>query len=339
MMSSAMVLAGLGAYLPEQIVTNDDLSKVMETSDEWISTRTGIRQRHRAAEGQTSLHLAVEAGQQALKSTSDGITDVDAVLVATMTPDRRCPATAPEVAAALGLGMVAAFDVAAICSGFVYGAATAQGLIASGTARRVLLIGTEVMSDVLYPSDRNTAVIFGDGAGAAVLRAGTPEEPGAFGPFDLGADGEESDLIKIDGGAGRIPPSPDRETGRADYMTMAGRAVYRRSIPTMADSSRTALSRRGWTVEDVDVVIGHQANVRILDAVCNELGVDTARNFINLDKVGNTSAASIPLAMTQAHQQGFVAAGDKVLITAFGGGLTWGSATLTWPDLPATEAA
>lgn len=338
MTSAAMVLAGLGAYLPERIVTNDDLSQVMDTSDEWISSRTGIRQRHWAAKGQTSLHLAVEAGRQALKATADGITDVDAVVVATMTPDRRCPATAPEVAAALGLGTVPAFDVGAICSGFVYGAATVQGLIAAGTARRVLLIGSEVMSHVLYPSDRNTAVIFGDGAGAAVLRAGDADEPGAFGRFDLGADGEDSDLIRIDGGAGKIPPSPDRETGREDYMTMEGRAVYRRSIPTMAASSTTVLDSRGWTVADVDVVIGHQANVRILDAVCNELGVDTARNFINLDKVGNTSAASVPIAMAHAHQQGFVSTGDRVLITAFGGGLTWGSTTLTWPELPAAES-
>lgn len=339
MSSSAMVLTGLGAYLPEKVVTNDDLSQVMDTSDEWISTRTGIRQRHRAAEGQTSLHLAVEAGREALKATADGVTDVDAVVVATMTPDRRCPATAPEVATALGLGMVPAFDVAAICSGFLYGAATAQGLLAVGTAHRVLLIGTEVMSHVLYPTDRNTAVIFGDGAGAAVLRAGAPDEPGAFGAFDLGADGEDSDLIRIDGGAGRLPPGPTRTAAREDYLTMAGRAVYRRSIPTMADSSRTALRRRGWTVDDVDVVIGHQANIRILDAVCQELGVDTSRNFVNLDKVGNTSAASIPLAMTHAHREGFVSPGNKVLLTAFGGGLTWGSTTLTWPELPSAEDA
>lgn len=330
----AMVLTGVGAHLPAQVVTNDDLSEVMDTSDEWIRTRTGIRERRRAAPGETSLHLAVEASREALKATADGATDVDAVVLATMTPDRRCPATAPDVAAALGLGRVAAFDVAAICSGFVYAAATAQGLIAAGTARRVLVIGTEVMSEVLYPTDRNTAVIFGDGAGAVVVRAGQPDEPGAFGPFDLGADGEDSDLIRVDGGAGRAPLTPGRPVTRDDYLVMDGRAVYRRAIPTMAASSRAALARRGWAVDDVDAVIGHQANVRILDGLCHELGVDTARSVVNIDAVGNTSAASIPIAMAHAHERGAVAAGDKVLLTAFGGGLTWGSTTLTWPDLP-----
>ncbi len=330
----AAVLAGLGAYLPEEVVTNDDLSKVMDTSDEWISTRTGIRERRRVAPGQSSMHLAVEAGRIALKRTNDGITDVDAVVLATMTPDRQCPATAPDVAAALGLGPVMAFDVAAVCSGFVYAAATAQGLIAAGTARRVLVIGTEAMTPFLYPTDRNTAVIFGDGAGAAVLRAGTMDEPGAFGRFDLGADGEGSDLIRIDGGGSRRPPGPDRHVDRDDYLTMEGRAVYRRAIPAMAGSCRAALAHRGWTLEQVDAMIGHQANIRILDAVSRELGMDPARSFSNLDKVGNTAGASIPIAMADAHEQGFVTAGDRVLMTAFGGGLTWGSTTLVWPELP-----
>lgn len=339
MTGAAMVLTGVGAHLPAEVVTNDDLSKVMDTSDEWIRTRTGIRERRRAAPGETSLHLAVEAGRQALKATTDGVTDVDAVLLATMTPDRRCPATAPDVAASLGLGHAAAFDVSAICSGFVYAAATAQGLIAAGTARRVLIIGSEVMSEVLYPTDRNTAVIFGDGAGAVVARAGDADEPGAFGPFDLGADGEDSDLITVNGGGGRAPLTADREVTRDDYMAMDGRAVYRRAIPTMAESSRQAVRGRGWTIEDLDAVIGHQANIRILDGVCTELGVDTARSYANLDRVGNTSAASIPIAMAHAHAQGAVRAGDKVLLTAFGGGLTWGSTTLLWPDLPLASTA
>jgi 3-oxoacyl-[acyl-carrier-protein] synthase III len=331
----AAVLAGVGAHLPEQVVTNDDLAGVLDTSDDWIRTRTGIRERRRAAPGQTSLHLAVEAGREALKRTADGRTDVDAVVLATMTPDRQCPATAPDVAAALGLVGAAAFDVAAVCSGFLYAAATAQGLIAAGTAQRVLVIGTEVMSAVLHPEDRGTAVIFGDGAGAVVLRAGDPAEPGAFGRFHLGADGEGSDLIHVDGGGGRKPPAPDRATGREDYLVMEGRAVYRRAIPAMAGSSRTVLGWRGWTVEDVDALIAHQANVRILDAVCAELGLPGERSYIDLDRVGNTAGASIPIAMAHAHADGFVSAGDRVLLTAFGAGLTWGSTTLVWPDLPA----
>ena len=331
----AMVLAGVGAYIPDRVVTNDDLSQVMDTSDEWIASRTGIRERRVAAPGQTSLHLAVEAGREALAATNDGVTGVDALVLATMTPDRLCPATAPDVAAALGLGHIPAFDVSAVCSGFVYAAATAQGLIAAGTVERVLIIGTEVMSSFLNPEDRNTAVIFGDGAGAIVVRAGDAEELGAFGAFDLGADGSGSDLITVDGFGGRTPPDPNRKNTADDYMFMAGREVYRRAIPAMAESSRKVLASRGWELEDVDALIGHQANVRILDAVCRELGMDTSRSYTNLDKVGNTSGASIPLAMTHAHQGGFTKPGQRVLLTAFGAGLTWGSGTLTWPDLPA----
>lgn len=330
----AMVLAGLGAHLPDRVVTNDDLASVLDTSDEWITSRTGIRQRHWAAQGETSMHLAVEAGRKALKATSDSVTDVDAVVLATMTPDRQCPATAPDVAAALGLGPIPAFDVGAICSGFIYAAATAQGLIAAGTARRVLIIGTEVMSHVLHPDDRNTRVIFGDGAGAAVVRAGDPGEQGAFGPFDLGADGSASDLIRIDASGGRRPPEGPERDQRDRFLIMEGREVYRRAIPAMVESSRAAVRRRGWDVGDLDALIGHQANVRILDAVGDRLEVPADRRYANLDRVGNTSAASVPIAMTDAHREGFVHPGDKVLLTAFGGGLTWGSTTLTWPALP-----
>lgn len=329
-----MVLVGLGAHLPDRVVTNDDLSAVMDTSDAWITSRTGIRQRHWAAAGETSLHLAIEAGREALKATVDGVTDVDAVLVATMTPDRQCPATAPEVAAALGLGPIPAFDVGAICSGFVYAAATAQGLIAAGTARRVLVIGTETMSHVLHHEDRNTRVIFGDGAGAVVVRAGDPEEEGAFGPFNLGADGSASDLIRIDASGGRAPAGATEVHERDRYLVMEGREVYRRAIPAMVASSRAAVERRGWRMDDLDGVIGHQANVRILDAVAERLGLDPARSFINLDTVGNTSAASVPIAMADAQATGFATAGQRILLTAFGAGLTWGSTTLTWPALP-----
>lgn len=328
---TATVLAGIGSYLPDRIVSNDDLAQVMDTSDEWVRSRTGIVRRHFAAEGQSSLHLAIEAGREALKSANTA--EVDAVIVATTTPDRRMPATAPEVATALGLGPIPAFDLAAVCSGFIYGAASAQGLIAAGTARTVLVIGSEKMTSVVNPTDRNTAVIFADGAGAAVLRAGTPDEPGAFGRFDLGADGEAADLIAIEAGGARTPEAR-RDADR--YLVMHGREVYRRAIPAMARSCEAALTARGWTVEDIDVVIAHQANVRIINGVARRLGVDPARCYVNIADVGNTSAASVPIAMDQANRDGAVRPGDKVLTTAFGAGLTWGSTTLTWPDLPAT---
>lgn len=329
----AMVLAGIGAHLPERVVTNDDLSSVMETSDEWISTRTGIRQRHWVQPGETTLDLAIEAGRAALKHHGGG-TAIDAVVLATTTPDRRCPATAPEVAAALGLGTVPAFDVAAVCSGFVYAAATAQGLIAARTARTVLVIGAEAMSSLLFPGDRNVGVIFGDGAGAAVVRAGDHDEPGAFGTFDLGADGHAADLIAVNAGGGRIPHGTPDVAEQEYYLAMAGREVYRRSIPGMADSCRRVLADRGWPLEEVDTLIGHQANVRILKGVARNLGLDAERCYVNIDRVGNTSAASIPIAMAHAHADGAVRAGDHVLVTAFGAGLTWGSTTLVWPDLP-----
>jgi 3-oxoacyl-[acyl-carrier-protein] synthase III len=317
----AAVLVGLGAHVPDRVVTNDDLAAVLATDDAWIRSRTGIRERRWAVEGERTSTLAVAAGAAALKRTADGVTDADAVVLATTTPDRSCPATAPDVAAALGLGTVPAFDVAAVCSGFVYALATAQGLIAASTARRVLVIGAEVMSSILDHDDRGTAVIFGDGAGAVVLRAGEHDEPGALGPVDLGADGEQKDLIRVD------PPG---------HLVMQGAAVYRRAIPAMAASSRAALAARGWALGDVDVLIGHQANARILDALCADLGLDPARAHVNVDRVGNTSAASIPLAMASAHAAGAVRAGDRVLLTAFGAGLTWGSTTLVWPSLPTT---
>ena len=284
-MSRTAILSGLGSYLPPTVVSNDDLAAVMDTSDEWIRSRTGIGQRHRVGPGQTSLHLGIEAGRAALKSYGSG--DIDAVVLATTTPDRRCPATAPEVAATLGLGTIPAFDVAAVCSGFVYGAATAQGLIAAGIADSVLVVGAEAMSDIVTAADRNTAVIFGDGAGAVVLTAGEQDQPGAFGPFDLGADGEASDLISVDAGAGRAPSSSEAAE-RERYLQMRGREVYRRAIPAMATSCATAVADRGWTVEQIDAVIAHQANVRIVHGVARHLGVDTERCYVNIDRVGNT---------------------------------------------------
>jgi 3-oxoacyl-[acyl-carrier-protein] synthase-3 len=321
------VLTGLGTAVPPRVVSNDELAQTVDTSDEWIRTRTGIRQRHVAAPGSATADLATEAGARALKS-ADG-TSVDAVIVATMTPDRLCPSTAPEVASRLGLTDVAAFDLAAVCSGFVYGLATAHGLIAGGIAERVLVIGAEVMHRFLSPADRSTAVIFGDGAGAAVVRAGRSDELGAFGAFDLGTDGANADLIAIEGGGSRLPASTPDVPSEANFLRMEGREVYRHAVTRMVESSRTVLARAGWAVEEVDRLVAHQANVRILDAVADRLGIEPSKRHVNIHRYGNTSAASIPLALADAG----LSPGDRVLLTAFGGGLTWGSATLTWPEL------
>jgi len=330
-MSRAAVLTGVGSCLPPRAVPNAELAAGLDSSEEWIRSRTGIEQRYFADRGTATSDLAVAAGEQALKSA--GVSTVDAVLVATTTPDRPCPATAPVVAARLGMRGTAAYDVSAVCTGFVYGLATAAGLISARVADRVLLIGAETFSTLLNPEDRSTAVIFGDGAGAVVLRSGDPAEPGALGPFDLGSDGEGEDLITVPAGGSRqrlsgAEPAPDDR-----YFTMAGKEVFRHAVQRMTGSARTVLGRAGWRAQQVDHLVSHQANLRITNHVADGLGIPRDRCVGNIAEVGNTAAASIPLALDQAHADGTLRPGGRMLLTAFGGGLTWGSAVLTWPAL------
>ncbi|GIF08528.1 beta-ketoacyl-ACP synthase III [Actinoplanes siamensis] len=333
-MIRAAVLAGLGTYVPSRVITNDDLSRILDTSDEWIRSRTGIAQRHWAPPGTATGDLAVEAGGRALKSSGSG--DVDLVVVATTTPDHPCPATAPGVAHRLGLNAVAAYDIAAVCSGFVYAMASAAGAIAAGIADRVLVIGAETYSTILNPEDRTTSVIFGDGAGAVVLRAGDPSEPGALLGHDLGSDGSLKDLIIVPAGGSRQPVAAVAASGdrpAETYFQMEGKPVFRHAVTRMVASSEAILHRAGWAPESVDWFVGHQANVRILHAVADQLGIDRDRTVVNLDRVGNTSAASIPLALDDAASRGLLTPGDRVLMSAFGGGLTWGSTALVWPEI------
>ncbi|GAA1890215.1 beta-ketoacyl-ACP synthase III [Streptantibioticus ferralitis] len=331
-MSRAAVVAGVGGYVPPRVVTNDELAQRLDTSDTWIRTRTGIAQRHVVDAGTTTSDLAVEAGLRALKNASaDG---ADLVIVATTTPDRPCPATAPAVAARLGLTDVPAYDVAAVCSGFVYALQAGSAAVTARFAERVLVIGAESFSTILDPADRTTSVIFGDGAGAVLLRAGEREEPGAVLDVHLGSDGSMADLITVRGGGveertrGAEPRPEDR------YFRMDGKSVFFAAVRHMAESSRTVLASTGWEVADIDRLVGHQANIRIIQAVADQLGLPPERAVLNIDRVGNTSAASIPLALADGMANGLLTAGDRVLLTAFGGGATWGSATLTWPDLP-----
>lgn len=321
------VLAGLGTAVPDRVVTNDEYAEVLDTSDAWIRSRTGIRERRVADTQVTTADLATEAGERALKSA--GVREADTVVVATTTPDRILPATAPEVATRLGLSGVTAFDVGAACSGFVYGMATAAGLLATGVADRVLLIGAEALQRFADPNDRSTVVLFGDGAGAVVLRPGTADEPGAIGPFDLGSDGEGADLLAVPAGGSRLRADHADVAPGDHYLQMDGKEVYRHAVTRMTASSQHALQRAGWTVDDVDRFVGHQANIRILEAVASRLGLPPERQHMNIDRYGNTSAASIPLALADAQ----LAPGDRVLLSAFGAGFTWGSVTLTWPDL------
>ncbi|WP_199542847.1 MULTISPECIES: beta-ketoacyl-ACP synthase III [Prauserella] len=322
------VLAGLGGWLPPRIVDNDELSGHLDTSDEWIRTRTGIGQRHVIDPGMSTVDMAVEAGRRALHSA--GSRDVDALVLATATPDQICPASAPQVASRLGLGHIAAFDVNAVCSGFVYALATAAGLISAGAARSVLMIGADAFTTLLNPKDRGTVPIFGDGAGAVVLRAGEPDELGAIGPFDLHSDGDLAELLIVPAGGAKQKTSDNPQD---HYFSMQGPAVFRHATARMAESSRTVMERVGWTVSDVDRFIGHQANIRILHATAKQLGLPADSLVVNIERTGNTSAASIPLAMVDGVNDGTLQAGDRVLVSAFGAGLTWGATALRWPDL------
>jgi len=337
-MAHPVALAGLGGYLPPNRVTNDQLAERLDTTDEWITSRTGIRSRHWAGPGISTGDLAVEAGHRALKSagldTEPGA--VDAVVLATTTPDHPCPATAPEVASRLQLGTVAAYDIAAVCSGFIYALATASAQIAAGQARRILVIGAETYSTIIDPTDRSTSVIFGDGAGAVVLEtAGSADAPGVLLGVDLGSDGAQRDLICIPGSGSRQRANPDRPDLSSPYFTMQGKHVFTAAVNRMAQSATALTDRIGWRTEEVDHLVGHQANLRILKAVARQLGLPEERAVVNLDRVGNTSAASIPLALADAAASGRFTPGERILLTAFGGGLTWGSAALTWPDITA----
>lgn len=332
----AAVIAGLGAAVPPTVVTNAELAQRLDTSDEWIRSRTGIAARHIAASGTATSDLAVRAAERALASAGDN-GGVDLVVLATSTPDHPCPATAPLVADRLGLGQAGAFDVSAVCAGFTYALAVGRAAIAGGLAERVLVIGAETFSTLLDPQDRSTVVIFGDGAGAVLLRAGRPDEPGAVISTDLGSDGQLADLIAVPAGGSRSRLAPGSPAPGSEYFTMNGRAVFRTAVDRMTCSSRRVLERTGWSARSVAWLVAHQANARILAAVAENLEIPVERAFLNLDRRGNTSAASIPLALADGAAQGRFRTGDRMLVTAFGGGAAWGSATFTWPEITVPE--
>ncbi|MFE9775071.1 beta-ketoacyl-ACP synthase III [Streptomyces sp. NPDC005931] len=327
----AAVVCGIGSYVPPDVVTNDDLARRLDTSDTWIRSRTGIARRHMVSPGTSTGDLAVEAGLRALKSAGDD--RAGAVVLATTTPDQPCPATAPQVAARLGLGKVPAFDVAAVCSGFLYGLASAAGLIAAGVVPSVLLIAADAFTTIINPEDRTTAVIFADGAGAVVLRAGRADEPGAIGPMVLGSDGGLSHLIEVPAGGSRQRSSGRPAAPEDHYFRMLGRETYRHAVETMAATSAEAAERAGWRPADVDRFAAHQANARILEAVSERLGIPDEHRLSNIERVGNTGAASLPLLLAESAADGRLGAGHRLLLTAFGGGLSWGATTLVWPAL------
>ncbi|MFR0355201.1 beta-ketoacyl-ACP synthase III [Streptomyces sediminimaris] len=333
-MGAAAVLAGLGGWVPGDAVGNAELARHLRLDDEWIRTRTGISHRHLVAPGQSTGDLAVEACRRALHSYGAG--PVDALVLATATPDQPCPPTAPQIAAALGLGPIPAFDIGAVCSGFVYGLAAGAGLLAAGVTGTVLVAGADAFSTVVDPDDRTTRSVFGDGAGAVVLRAGRTAEPGVIGGFDLGSDGSEHGLLVVPGGGSRQRSSGEGIKSEDCYLVMDGPRLFSRAVQRMAESVARTAARVGWDVSGVDRFVLHQANERILAAVARRLGVPRERFVCNIGRVGNTAAASIPLALADAAARGGLRPGDRVLLSGFGGGLTWGSAALVWPALEPT---
>ena len=315
------VMTGIGAYLPERAVSNDELAKTVDTSDSWINERTGIRQRYLAAPHETACFMATRAAEAALKHADVQAGTVDAIIVATATPDQAFPAVAVRVQAALGSTHGFAFDVSAACSGFVYALSIADSFIRAGTAKSVLVIGSEVYSRIMNWQDRTTCVLFGDGAGAVLLQAGDADGPGLLSTH-LHSDGRFGEILYVDGAVGRhdMPGT----------LVMKGQDVFRQAVTKLAASVDEALAANGLTHEDVDWLVPHQANRRIIDAIGKRLGLAPERVVITVDRHANTSAASVPLALAEAVQDGRIRHGDLVLMEALGGGLTWGSALLRY---------
>ncbi len=316
-----VTITGLGAYAPERVMTNDDLERMVDTSDEWIMERTGIRERRIAAEDQALSDLSLPAARQALEQAGIGGADIDLLIVATVTPDMMFPSTSAILADQLGAKDAGAYDLSAGCTGFMYALVQAYGMIAAGLSQRALVVGGDVLSRILDWTDRSTVVLFGDGAGAVVLERSA--EAG-FLAFELGADGAGGEHLWLPGSGSRRFDNPDQ------FVKMNGREVFKFATRVLVQSAAAVLERYGVTIDDVDVYVPHQANVRIIDHATKKLGIPSDRVVINVDRYGNTSSGSIPLALAEAQADGRLQAGNLVLMTGMGAGLTWGSALMRW---------
>ncbi len=321
-------LTGWGRYAPAGVLTNKDLERMVDTSDEWIVSRTGIRERRVAAAHETTASMAAVASLRAIAVAGISPEDIDLILLATLTPDYWMPATAALVKEAIGNTKATAMDISAACSGFVYGYATAQAYITSGMARHVLVIGAELLTRFLDYTDRNTCILFGDGAGAVVLSAS--DEPGGGLGIELTTEPQGAYMIWLPSGGSKSPPSTETIARGEHFIRMEGRETYRFATRTLATTALAAVEHAGLQPDDISLIIPHQANVRIIEAVAKGLGMSMDRMFVNVDRYGNTSAASIPIALAEAANDGRLHAGDLVLVTGFGAGMSWASALLRW---------
>ncbi len=320
-------IAGLGKSLPKRVLTNFDLEGMVDTSDDWIQTRTGIRERRIADKKTAASDLAAAAAQEALKDAKLKPEDVDLIIVATVTPDMLSPATSCLVQAKIGAVNAACFDLNAACPGFIYALVVAQQFIATGRYNNALVIGAEVLSKFVDWKDRSTCVLFGDGAGAAVLR---PVKSGGIISIYLGTDGTLAELLYIPAGGSRTPPSHKTIDERLHYLKMKGKEVFKNAVRSMESSARRAVSEAGLEIKDIDMLVPHQANLRIINATTEKLGIDPKKVFVNLDKYGNMSSASTIVALYEAFKQRRIKRGDYILMVAFGAGLAWGACVIKW---------
>ncbi|MDF9839105.1 MULTISPECIES: beta-ketoacyl-ACP synthase III [unclassified Paenibacillus] len=321
-------IIGTGKYVPEKILTNSDLEKIVETNDEWIVSRTGIRERHIAAPHEATSDLAYEAALKALESAGMKAEDLELIIIATITPDTSFPSTACILQDKLGAKSAAAFDLSAACSGFVYSLATATSFIKTGMYNNALVIGADTLSRITDYTDRNTCVLFGDGAGAVIL--GEVPEGRGFQSFDLGAEGAGGTLLKLEAGGSRLPASAQTIEDKKHFIYMNGREVFKFAVRVMGTATERVLSKAGLGKENIDLFVPHQANIRIIQSAMQRLDLPEEKVVVNVDRYANTSAASIPLALVEAAEEGRMKEGDTVLMVGFGGGLTWGASVLIW---------
>ncbi len=326
-MNTKVGILGLGSYLPEKVVSNFDLEKIMDTSDEWIRTRTGIKERRVVSENEATSDLASRAALKAIENANITPEDIDLIIVATLTPDMLFPSTACLVQANIGASKAACFDLEAACSGFVYALTVGKQFIETNTYKYVLVIGAEALSRSLDYEDRSTGILFGDGAGAVVL--GAVKEGGIL-STNLGADGNGQEYLNIPAGGSKYPPSEKTINERLHYIKMSGNDVFKFAVRIMQDASIKCVESANLKVEDIDYLIPHQANIRIIEASAKRLKLSMDKVYVNLDKYGNMSAASIPVALDEAYRENKIKKGDNIVLVGFGGGLTWGASVVRW---------